>query len=149
MGRYAHLFWYQSLQQDDYEKTDAAIDFVGLSSYKNTAISNLSGGQQQLCFIARALCQNADLLILDEPFVGVDVPGEKKIITLLKQLAKEGKTIIIVHHDLSTLSDYFDWVVFLNKTIITYGPTAALLVDEFYIKQTYFKQTCSRAKQYE
>jgi manganese/zinc/iron transport system ATP- binding protein len=144
MGRYPHLFWYQSLQKDDHQKAAAAIDFVGLTAYKCTAISNLSGGQQQLCFIARALCQNADLLILDEPFVGVDAPGEKKIITLLKQLAKEGKTVIIVHHDLATLSAYFDWIIFLNKTVIAYGKATDLLFDEIHTRHTYF-----RANQYD
>ena len=83
----------------------------------------LSGGQQQRVFLARALAQEAEVYFMDEPFVGVDAATERTIITILKKLKSEGKSVFVVHHDLQTAADYFDWIVLLNQTIIASGPT--------------------------
>lgn len=100
-----------------------ALSRVGLSAYKNRQIGELSGGQFQRVLIARTLAQEAELILLDEPFVGIDVQSEKIIVSLLQELAKEGATILVVHHDLSKVKNYFDHLILINKTVIAVGPT--------------------------
>lgn len=95
---------------------------VGMEDFSNRQIGELSGGQQQRVFLARALAQQADYFFLDEPFVGIDVASEKAIITILKNLRNTGKTVFVVHHDLSTVEDYFDELVLINKELIESGP---------------------------
>mgnify|MGYP000726246238 FL=1 len=107
---------------------------VGLSEYAGRQISELSGGQLQRVFIARALAQKAEWILLDEPFAGIDATSEKIIIELLKELRDEGKSIVIVHHDLHKVTDYFDEVILLNKGLIASGPVA----------QTYTSQNMER-----
>lgn len=126
MGRYGHLGWFQRPKKNDIDATWHALACVGLTDYAHTPIGMLSGGQQQRVFIARALAQDASIYILDEPFAGIDEPTEALIINLLKLLRDEGKTIIVVHHDMHTVADYFDWILLLNKKIIRYGPLSAL-----------------------
>ena len=101
-----------------------------MSAFARRQIGQLSGGQQQRLFIARALLQNADLFLLDEPFVGVDLATEKSIMALLKNQKEEGKTIFVVHHDLPTVEEYFDWVILLNTRLIAYGPTSQIFTRE-------------------
>ena len=96
-----------------------------MEHFKDRQIGALSGGQQQRIFLARALCQEADIFLLDEPFVGVDITTEEKIIQILKKLASEGKTLLVVHHDLSSVESYFDNVILLNQRLIAYGETAS------------------------
>ncbi|NJL75616.1 MAG: ATP-binding cassette domain-containing protein, partial [Saprospiraceae bacterium] len=103
---------------------------IGIIHLKNRQIGELSGGQQQRVFIARALCQQADILMLDEPFVGIDTTTEDKIIQILKQLAKEGKTILVVHHDLGSVVEYFDKVILLNQRLIACGDVFTTFTDE-------------------
>ena len=129
MGRYRHLGWFKRPGKKDKEKALQAIEQVGLSIYQDAHISQLSGGQQQRVFIARALVQEAMLYLLDEPFVGVDAVTEKTIIKVLKDLRNQGKTIMVVHHDLQTLTAYFDWLLLLNRTTIACGPTQDVLVQ--------------------
>jgi len=86
-------------------------------------ISELSGGQQQRLFIARALMQNADIFFLDEPFAGVDITTEKILIKLFKEMQSDGKALFIVHHDLNTAKEYFDWIILLNQRVVASGPT--------------------------
>ena len=102
----------------------ACIDKVNLRPYVNRQIAQLSGGQQQRVFIARALAQEADLYLLDEPFAGVDIATETAIVALLKEMKQEGKTILVVHHDLQTVTQYFDWLIMLNTRLVAIGPTA-------------------------
>jgi len=97
--------------------------------FKNRQISQLSGGQQQRIFLARALVQNASIYFMDEPFQGVDATTEKAIIEILKDLRKSGKTVVVVHHDLQTVPEYFDWVTFLNVKKIATGPVAQIFND--------------------
>jgi ABC-type Mn2+/Zn2+ transport system ATPase subunit len=123
MGRYPHRKWYQRLDREDRKIAREALEALAISELEQRQIGELSGGQQQRVFIARALCQGADIFLLDEPFVGVDITTEQKIISILKELAVQGKTMLVVHHDLSTVEDYFDQVVLLNQRLIASGPT--------------------------
>lgn len=134
MGRYGHIGWFKRPGKIDHEKVKNALYAVGLSAYKDRPIKNLSGGQQQRCFLARALVQEPEIYFLDEPFVGVDLATEKAIIQILHQLKQQGKTIIVVHHDLQTLKEYFDWIMLLNVSIVACGPIAKVLVPEFVCK---------------
>lgn len=121
MGRYPHKKILQRLDQHDIEMAMAALRELGIEPLRDRQIGELSGGQQQRVFLARALCQEANILFLDEPFVGVDMTTEEKITTVLKRLASEGKTLLVVHHDLSTVPAYFDKVIFLNQRLVAYG----------------------------
>ena len=122
MGRYAQLGWFKKPQDYDKELAYQALEKVGLKHYAHRSIGELSGGQRQRVFVARALIQDAQLYIMDEPFIGVDTVTEQTIITVLKELRRDGKTIIIVHHDLQTLREYFDWMVLIRTQIIDSGP---------------------------
>ncbi len=130
MGRYPHKGLFQRLSRKDREMADDALQQLGIEHLKNRQIGELSGGQQQRVFLARALCQKADIFLLDEPFVGVDVTTEEKIIQILKGLAAEGKTLLVVHHDLSSVPEYFDEVILLNQRLIAAGPTETTFVKE-------------------
>lgn len=109
------------------KKTSIYLDKLGILPLANRQISQLSGGQQQRCFIARSLAQNAELYLMDEPFVGVDSATEHIIIELLREMRSEGKTVIIVHHDLQTASEYFDYVALLNNRLIACDQTSKVL----------------------
>ena len=130
MGRYPHKGLLQRINAEDRAIAMAALEDVGIIDLKDRQIGQLSGGQQQRVFIARALCQEAQIFFLDEPFVGVDIMTEEKIISILKRLASEGKTLLVVHHDLSTVRDYFNKVILLNQRLIAYGDTESTFVDE-------------------
>lgn len=123
MGRYPHKKIFSRINKSDHEIAMNALKEVGMENFKERQIGELSGGQQQRVFLARALCQEADIFLLDEPFVGVDITTEDKIIQILKRLADEGKTLLVVHHDLSSVENYFDAVILLNQRLIAYGET--------------------------
>ncbi len=106
------------------------LNRVGMRDFANRQIGQLSGGQQQRVFLARALAQNADLYLLDEPFAGVDAATEKAIIAVLKSLKDEGKTVVVVHHDLATVTDYFDHVFLINTRKVAEGPVAEAFTPE-------------------
>ena len=122
MGRYGYLGWFRRPGQTERNMALAALEKVGMRDYANRQISQLSGGQQRRVFLARALVQEAEIYFMDEPFKGVDAQTEKAIVVLLKELREQGKTVIIVHHDLQTVADYFDWVVLINLRIVASGP---------------------------
>jgi len=130
MGRYPHKKLLQSLQKDDYQLAREAMEELGIFDLADRQIGQLSGGQQQRVFIARALCQQADLLFFDEPFVGVDMATEEKIIAIMKRLATEGKTLLVVHHDLTTVPQYFSKVILINQRLIAAGNTAEAFTQE-------------------
>ncbi|MFT4666076.1 MAG: ABC-type Mn2+/Zn2+ transport system ATPase subunit [Polaribacter sp.] len=130
MGRYPHKKMLQRLNKEDRDIAMDALEELGIPQLKNRQIGELSGGQQQRVFLARALCQQAEIFLLDEPFVGVDMTTEDQIITTLKKLAGEGKTLLVVHHDLSTVPEYFDQVILLNQRLITYGKTKETFTQE-------------------
>lgn len=123
MGRYAKLGLFKRPRKADHDVAMDCLKKVGLEAFANRQISQLSGGQQQRTFLARALAQQADIYFMDEPFAGVDAATEKAIITLLKEMTEAQKTVIVVHHDLQTVPQYFDWVIMLNTRLIAYGPT--------------------------
>lgn len=136
MGRYGELGWLKRPGSKDKELAMEALEKLGMIEFADRQISQLSGGQQQRVFLARALVQEADIYFMDEPLKGVDAKTEGAIIELLKELRDKGKTLIVVHHDLQTVEEYFDWVVLLNTQIIASGPVAEAFTDEN-IKKTY------------
>jgi manganese/zinc/iron transport system ATP- binding protein len=104
--------------------------------YADRQISQLSGGQQQRVFLARALVQDAQIYLMDEPFQGVDATTERAIVTLLQELRKQGKTVVVVHHDLQTVPEYFDWVTLLNVRRVASGPVEQVFTEQN-LRQTY------------
>ena len=130
MGRYPHKKLLQRINTEDRNIAQQALAEVGMEALAGRQIGELSGGQQQRVFLARALCQQADIFLLDEPFAGVDITTEEKIIQILKRLAEEGKTLLVVHHDLSTVKTYFDQIILLNQRLIAYGPTETTFTEE-------------------
>ncbi len=130
MGRYPHLKPLSRLNKKDHEIVNSSLNELGIEHLADRQIGELSGGQQQRAFLARALAQEADIFLLDEPFVGVDITTEEKIIRLLKKLASENKTLLVVHHDLSSVKDYFDCVILLNQRLIAAGNTEDTFIEE-------------------
>lgn len=136
MGRYVHLGWIKRPKKYDYDIAYNALEIMGMKEFANRQISQLSGGQKQRVFFARAIAQNADIYFMDEPLAGVDIKTEKIIMDKIKDFIDEGKTCIVVHHDLSTVPNYFDNVVLINKRIISSGTVNNVFNDEN-IKRTY------------
>lgn len=136
MGRYGHLGWFKRPGAKEKAIALDCLAKVGMADFADRQISQLSGGQQQRVFLARALAQNADLYFMDEPFVGVDAMTEKAIITLLNELKRQGKTVLVVHHDLATVKGYFDWVMLLNVELVACGETAKIFNTSM-LQQTY------------
>ena len=123
LGLYPSIPLFHTLKAKHWEKVAEALEIVGLSDYADRQISQLSGGQFQRVLIARCLVQDADYILLDEPFVGIDSVSEEIIMNTLRDLKKAGKTVLIVHHDLGKVPHYFDQVLLLNKELIALGPT--------------------------
>ncbi|MDF2627899.1 MAG: ABC-type Mn/Zn transport system, ATPase component [Symbiobacteriaceae bacterium] len=130
MGRYGRLGWFRRPGAKDRELAMECLRQVGMADFANRQISQLSGGQQQRVFLARALAQDARLYFMDEPFAGVDAATEKAIVSLLGALKERGKTVVVVHHDLQTVKEYFDWLVLLNMRLIAFGPTEEVFTAE-------------------
>lgn len=123
MGLYGEIGWFKKPNKHHKQRAYDALEKMGMNAYAHRQISQLSGGQQQRVFLARALVQNADIYFMDEPLAGVDAATERAIMETLKNLNTLGKTVVVVHHDLQTVEDYFDHVLFLNQTIISHGKT--------------------------
>ncbi len=136
MGRYGRIGWFKRPGQQDRELALAALEKVGMAKFAERQISQLSGGQQQRTFLARALVQDAQVYFMDEPFQGVDATTERAIVTLLKELRAAGKTVVVVHHDLQTVPEYFDWVMLLNVRRIASGPVGDVFTEEN-LRRTY------------
>lgn len=130
MGLYGNLGWIKRPGRKERKIAMEALKKLGMDNFYDRQISQLSGGQQQRVFLARALVQNADLYLMDEPFQGVDALTERAIIRLLTELKNEGKTVIVVHHDLQTVAEYFDWVMLLNIRCIGFGPQSEVFTEE-------------------
>ena len=130
MGCYGRVELFKRVSKEEKQKVLKAIEQVGMLEFKDRQISELSGGQQQRAFIARALVQEADIYLMDEPFQGVDSTTEKSIVEILKQLKAEGKTIIVVHHDLQTVPTYFESVALINKAVIVSGKVSEVFTQE-------------------
>lgn len=136
MGRYGHLGWLRRPGKRDKEMALSVLEKIGMADYRNRQIKQLSGGQQQRVFLARALVQEGEIYFMDEPFKGVDKKTEETIIAILKEMKHQGKTIVVVHHDLNTVRSYFDWVTLLNVRTIACGRTEDVFTAEA-LKKTY------------
>lgn len=129
MGLYRTLGFLRFAGPKERQRALACLDRVGMADFAKRQIGQLSGGQQQRVFLARALAQDADLYLLDEPLAGVDAATERTIMDVLKSLKNEGRTVICVHHDLSTVAQYFDDVLLINVRKIAEGPVASTFTD--------------------
>jgi manganese/zinc/iron transport system ATP- binding protein len=136
MGRYGRLGWFRRPGAEDKRIALECLAKVGMAEFAERQISQLSGGQQQRVFLARALAQDALLYFMDEPFAGVDAATEKAIVTLLQELKRLGRTVIVVHHDLATVREYYDTVLLLNVTLQAFGPTDTTFTRE-HLQRTY------------
>jgi manganese/zinc/iron transport system ATP- binding protein len=130
MGRYGRIGLFRRPGKQDRAIALECLQRVGMEALADRQIGQLSGGQQQRVFIARALAQQADLYLMDEPFAGVDAATEDRLLTLLQELKDEGKTVLLVHHDLQTVQARFDWVIMINVRTIAAGPTAEVFTPE-------------------
>jgi len=136
MGRYKHIGLFKRPKKEDKEIAMNSLKKVGMDGFYKRQISQLSGGQQQRVFLARALAQEASIYFMDEPFAGVDAATEAAIIELLKEMRENKKTIIVVHHDLQSVSTYFNWIIMLNTRLVASGPTEKVFNTET-LQETY------------
>lgn len=136
LGTYPHLKLFNRPSKKDTEWALHCLERVGMLEFSKRQIGELSGGQQQRVFLARALAQKAELFFLDEPFVGVDISSEETIVKILKELCHDGKTVIVVHHDLSKANDYFNQLILLNKELIAFGTVDEIFKPEI-IRKAY------------
>lgn len=130
MGTYRQLGWFRRVGKKQKDLAMKALEDVGISHLAHRQISHLSGGQQQRVFLARALAQDAKVYLMDEPFAAVDAATEEAIVKLLRSLNERGKTCLVVHHDLATVSRYFDWLILLNMRVVAAGPTEEVFTAE-------------------
>ncbi|MDY3552260.1 metal ABC transporter ATP-binding protein [Gemmata sp. JC717] len=144
MGTYGRLGWFRRPGAAEHAATRGALGRVGMADFAGRQISQLSGGQQQRVFLARALVQDAPVHLMDEPFQGVDAVTEKAIVDVLRELRDRGRTVLVVHHDLATVPEYFDWVTVLNVRKVASGPTAVAFT-ETNLKAAYGDRYADRA----
>lgn len=136
LGCYNRLGFFERPTKRDRERAMQCLEEVGMADLANRQIGELSGGQQQRVFLARALAQDAHLYFMDEPFAAVDITTEKAIVSLLKKMVAAGKTVVVVHHDLCSVYEYFDWMVLLNRTVVATGETKTVFTAAA-LEQTY------------
>jgi len=136
MGTYGKLGLFRRPGKKEIQIAQEALEQVGMTPFANRQISELSGGQQQRVFIARALAQQADLYLMDEPFAGVDMATETAIFQLLQDMAAAGKTVLVVHHDIHSAMNFFDWVIMLNLHLVASGPKEQVMTEEL-LRKTY------------
>ncbi|MBI9090781.1 MAG: metal ABC transporter ATP-binding protein [Desulfobacterium sp.] len=130
MGRYQQIPWYASPRKTDWDAAIGALEMVRMADLADRQIGELSGGQQQRVFMARALAQGSDILLLDEPFAGVDAATERAILEVLERAKKAGKTLVVVHHDLSSAAEYFDKIMLIKQRLYAYGDPRAVLQED-------------------
>ena len=130
MGLYSEVGWCMPLRKKHRDAAMNALERVGIADLAHRQISQLSGGQQQRTFLARALVQDADLYLMDEPFAAVDASTEKAIVDILRQMKRDHKTAVVIHHDLQTVPEYFDYVILLNMRIVAHGPVEEVFTQE-------------------
>jgi manganese/zinc/iron transport system ATP- binding protein len=136
MGTYGKLGWLRRPGAEERQLAHSCLEKVGMADYAHRQINQLSGGQQQRVFLARALAQDSLLYLMDEPFAGVDAATEKAIVSLLEGIKAKGRTVLVVHHDLQTVAEYFDWCILLNMRQIAVGPTKEMFTTEN-LRKTY------------
>jgi manganese/iron transport system ATP-binding protein len=130
MGRYGHMNWLRMARPADHTAVATALDRVGMTEFRRRQIGELSGGQRKRVFLARALAQDARVILLDEPFTGVDVKTEDAIIALLRDLRDEGRVMLVSTHNLGSVPEFCDRTVLLRNTVLAYGPTAETFTQE-------------------
>ena len=130
MGLYSEVGWCLPVRRKHRQAAMEALDRVGIADLARRQISQLSGGQQQRTFLARALVQDADLYLMDEPFAAVDAATERAIVDILREMKQRGKTAVVIHHDLPTVPEYFDYVVLLNMRVVAHGPVEDVFTPE-------------------
>lgn len=130
MGLYGRLGWFRRPGKAERQAAEQALEQVNMADFAHRQIAELSGGQQQRVFLARALVQGADLYLMDEPFAGVDATTEHSILEMMHSLKSQGRTVIVVHHDLETVRDYFDHLTLINKEVIAHGDMANTFTTE-------------------
>lgn len=136
MGTYGKLGLFRRPGKKEKDLALRCLEQVGMSGFVGRQISELSGGQQQRVFIARALAQEADLYLMDEPFAGVDMATETAIFQLLQEMTASGKTVIVVHHDIHSAMNFFDWLIMLNLHLVASGPKESVMNEEM-LRKTY------------
>jgi manganese/zinc/iron transport system ATP- binding protein len=136
MGTYGRLGWFRRPGAAEKKRSTECLEQVGMSRYGGRQIRQLSGGQQQRVFLARALAQDAQIYFMDEPFAGVDAATEQAIVELLQALREQGKTVLVVHHELQTVKEYFDYVILLNMRLVAAGPVSTTFTPEM-LQTTY------------
>jgi manganese/zinc/iron transport system ATP- binding protein len=136
MGTYGKLGLFRRPGKKEIQVAQDALEQVGMTAFASRQIAELSGGQQQRVFIARALAQQADLYLMDEPFAGVDVATETAIFQLLQAMTAAGKTVLVVHHDIHSAMNFFDWVIMLNLHLVASGPKEQVMTEEL-LRKTY------------
>ena len=136
MGLYRKIGWFMPVRKQHKQLALQALEQVGISDLANRQISQLSGGQQQRTFLARALVQNADLYLMDEPFAAVDAATEHSIVSVLRSMQSNGKTMLVVHHDLHTVPEYFDYLILLNVHAVAFGPMQSTFTPDN-LRKTY------------
>ncbi|MGI6169009.1 MAG: metal ABC transporter ATP-binding protein [Christensenellales bacterium] len=134
MGTYGSLGWFKRPGKAELARAAQAIDKMGMQGYEKRQINQLSGGQQQRVFLARALAQQAEIYFMDEPLKGVDMQTEQVILQQLKELRHQGKTVVVIHHDIQTVADNFDWVALINLSLIACGPIHEVFHEENLVK---------------
>jgi manganese/zinc/iron transport system ATP- binding protein len=130
MGRYPAIGWFRRVRRSDREAVEECLERVGMASFSRRQIGQLSGGQRQRVFIARALAQQAPVMLLDEPFAGVDARTQAALLDLLRQLRTDGQSIVLVHHDIAAVRAAFDWALLLNVRTVACGPVAESLTPD-------------------
>ncbi len=130
MGLYSKIGWCLPVRRRHRQAAMEALSRVGIAELANRQISQLSGGQQQRTFLARALVQDADLYLMDEPFAAVDAATERAIVKILQGMQANRKTAVVIHHDLQTVPDYFDYVILLNMRVVAHGPVEEVFTPE-------------------
>ncbi|MET2901147.1 manganese/iron ABC transporter ATP-binding protein [Vibrio rotiferianus] len=130
MGRYGHMGLLRNPKQTDHDMVTAALDRVNMTAFRKRQIGELSGGQKKRVFLARALAQESDVILLDEPFTGVDVQTEEQIMALLRDLRDEGKVMLVSTHNLGSVPDFCDRTVLINRTVLASGMTSEIFTPE-------------------
>lgn len=130
MGLYSRIGWCLPVRAKHKKLAMAALERVGMAELAGRQISQLSGGQQQRTFLARALVQEADLYLMDEPFAAVDASTERAIVEILRGMKQDGRTAVVIHHDLQTVPEYFDYVILLNMRVVAAGPVDDVFTSE-------------------
>jgi manganese/zinc/iron transport system ATP- binding protein len=136
MGTYGRLGLFRRPGRKEREFCDVCLEQVGMAAFAERQIANLSGGQRQRVFLARALAQDSQVYLMDEPFVGVDAATESAIIELLRTMKQRGRTLLVVHHDLQTVREYFDSVMMLNMRMVAFGKTSDVFTTAL-LQKTY------------